>query len=63
MKTVNVGGMELELTPERTRRIVGAMIETQDKLDKEMAYSEDLRHQDRIEFYRAHIAKLEGMLS
>ena len=63
MPTVTVYGMQLELTDERKRRIVEAMIETQDKLDKELSYSEDLQKADRIAFYRQHIDKLIAMLN
>lgn len=63
MKTITICGKEYELTSERTRRIVDAMIETQRKMDKEMAYSEDLRNHSTIAFYRTHIAKLEAMLA
>ena len=62
MKTININGIEMKLTNERTRRIVEAMIEAQGKLDKELAYSEDLQKKDMIEFYHNHIAKLEGFL-
>jgi hypothetical protein len=62
-KKITVSGMTIELTSERRRRIVEAMIETQGKLDKELAYSEDLQHKDEIKFYRNHIAKLIKMLS
>ncbi len=63
MKTIKVGNQQLELTEERTSRIVDAMSETQSKLDKELAYSEDLQNKDEIERYRNHIAYLEDMLS
>jgi hypothetical protein len=63
MKTITICGKEYELTSERTSRIVDAMIETQRKMDKEMAYPEDLRSYSTIVFYRTHIAKLEAMLS
>lgn len=63
MKTIKLsGGMELELTDERKRRIVQALIETQDKLDKELAYSKDLQKADTVAFYRSHIDKLTRML-
>lgn len=62
MKTVNCNGVEIELTEDRRRRIIQSMIETQDKLYKELNYSEDLQHKGMIEFYRNHIAKLAGML-
>lgn len=63
MKTIKCFETEIELTPERRQRILSAMVETQDKLDKELAYSEDLQHKDTIDFYRSHIAKLENFLA
>jgi aspartate/glutamate racemase len=63
MKTITIGGMTLELTATRKRRIIEAMQETQTKLDKELRYSEDLQHKDIVDFYRSHIAKLTAMLS
>ena len=63
MKTINCFGMKMELTQERKNRITSALIETMSKLDKELAYSEDLRKQGQIDFYIAHIEKLENILS
>lgn len=50
------------LTAEQVKRVKAAIVETQGLLAKEMRYSEDLRKQDKIAFYHAHIAKLENML-
>ena len=63
MKTIKVGNLELELTEERKARITSAMIETADKLEKELNYSEDLQHKDMVEFYTNHIEKLQNMVS
>lgn len=63
VNTINCMGMELELTDERKRRIASALIETQEKLEKEMRFPEDLRKQGMVDFYEKHIAKLVGMLS
>ena len=64
MKTITLsGGLELELTDERKGRITQALIETQDKLDKELAYSEDLQKAETVAFYRSHIKRLAAMLS
>ncbi len=63
MKTVNIGGMEMELTPERIRRIEQAIAETQRLIDREMTYSEEFRKLDRIATWQAHIAKLQDMLA
>ena len=62
MKTINIQGNEIELTDEHRRRIIQAMVETQEKLNKELAYSEDLQHKDMVEFYTSHIEKLANML-
>jgi len=62
-KTITIFKMELELTPERRNRITSALIETSEKLEKELTYSEDLQHADTIAFYRRHIAKLQAYLS
>ena len=52
-----------ELSQERRNRIIDAMIETYEKLNKELSYSEDLQHADTVKFYRQHIEKLATMLS
>ena len=57
------GGMVLRLTYERRRRIELGIVEAQDKLEKELEYSEDLQHKDMIGFYRRHIEKLSAMLN
>ena len=48
---------------EQTRRIAQALTETQELLEKELAYSEDLQHKDMIDFYTNHIEKLTQMLA
>lgn len=50
------------LTPEQKNRVVSSLVETQDKLEKELSYSKDLQHTDMITFYRQHIVKLNNML-
>jgi len=47
---------------ENNRRTEKAIKETKHLLNKELAYSEDLRKHDRVDFYRSHLAKLEGMI-
>ena len=44
------------------KRINQAIDETQHLLNKEMAFSEDLRKQDRVEFYTNHLTMLKGMI-
>ena len=61
-KIITIGTMKIEITDERKKRIYAAKAETEQKLNKELNYSEDLQHKDVIEFYRSHIAKLEDML-
>lgn len=63
MKTIKAGNLELELTPERRQRVENAIIETSEKLEYEMSFSEDLRNEEQIEFYRSHIETLEDMLN
>ena len=43
-------------------RLRQAIKETQDLLNKELAYSKDLQIEGKISFYTGHIAKLELML-
>jgi hypothetical protein len=62
MKTVTLGNLKLELTPERIKRIQQGMNETQRKLDRELGYSADLQNAEIIESYRQHIAKLKSIL-
>lgn len=62
MKTIVIGNMTLELTPERIRRIQSAITETQRLIDREMKYSEEFRNQKRIDGWKAHIEKLESYL-
>ena len=63
-KTIKINDkLELELTPERRRRIEQAMIETMNKRDKEMQISADLRHHDMVKSYNEHIAYLQGLLA
>ena len=47
---------------ENNKRVTKAIKETKRLLNKEMAYSEDLRKHDRVEFYRSHLVKLIGMI-
>lgn len=51
--------VELDNYRVRTRQ---ALIETQEKLEKEMNYQPENRNKGLIEFYGQHIAKLESML-
>ena len=62
-KKVNINGIEFQMTGEYRRRTIEALNETRSKLNKELAYSEDLQHKDMIEFYQGHIAKLEDWLA
>jgi hypothetical protein len=63
MKTINIGGMEMELTAERQRRIVDAIDETQRQIDREMGYSEEFRKTDNITRWQQHIVNLQNMLT
>jgi hypothetical protein len=50
------------LTVEYAKRAEKSLEETKNFLAKEMKISEDLRHNDNIEFYKSHILKLETIL-
>ncbi len=52
-----------KLTAEQTRRINEALNETCMLLAKEIGYRADLRDQERVAFYNAHINKLQAMLN
>ena len=63
MKIINIGGIEMELTSEKQRRIVQAIAETQRQIDREMTnYSAEFRKHDNIAQWTQHIAKLQDML-
>lgn len=61
MKTIVISGIKFELTEEKIRRINEAIAETKRQIDREMAYSEDLRKTENITRWQAHIKKLEEM--
>lgn len=60
-KTIEISGIKYELTEEKIRRINEAIAETKRQIDREMAYSEDLRKTENIIRWQAHIKKLEAM--
>lgn len=51
------------LTAEQTKRVNKSILETQRMLNKELAYSKDLQHPDRIAELEAHIVILNGMIA
>lgn len=51
------------LTPELTKRVNSEIVNTQRMINKELAYSKDLQHADRIAELEAHIVKLNGMIA
>lgn len=51
------------MTNEQRRRTLTALTETCSLLEREMSYLPHNRKQDRVDFYTAHIAKLERMLA
>lgn len=63
MKTITIGSTQMELTPERRRRIVDAINDTQRQIDREMGYSEDLRKHGMIDGWKQHIANLQAMIA
>jgi hypothetical protein len=62
MKIINIGGIEMELTTDRQRRIVEAVNDTQRQIDREMGYSEEFRKYDNIARWKQHVANLQNML-
>lgn len=51
------------MTSEQRKRVLSALTETCRLLGREGGYLPENRKQDRIDFYTAHIAKLEAMLA
>lgn len=51
------------LTPEQAKRVNSEIVDTQRKLNKELAYSQDLQNMDRISELKAHILRLSNMIS
>jgi len=45
-------------TPERIKRVEKAILETQNQIDREMAYPEDLRKTERVEWLEGHKSRL-----
>jgi hypothetical protein len=54
--------MNTQITPALVAKAKEALLETQRLIDKEMRYSEDLRHKDKIAKYEIHIVKLKGII-
>jgi hypothetical protein len=50
------------LTANQIDRVKVAIKETKAIIANEMRYPEDLRNQERLSWYRAHLAKLDAML-
>jgi hypothetical protein len=61
-KPITFDGIAFNRTPELVQAIDDAIIEIQRQIDKEMAYSEDLRNQEYLDRKRARLAKLEEAL-
>ena len=61
-KTITAMTMQIEVTKEIRSDIFKSIIETQNLIDKENAYSEDLRKKDIVEQYIAHLANLNQYL-
>jgi len=51
------------LTAELTKRVNNAILETQRMLNKELAYSKDLQHANRIAEMEAHIVRLNEIIA
>ena len=54
--------MTVTLTEEYRRRVVEGMAEAQRNIDREMAYTESLRHQDVIDRNQAHVNRMKQAL-
>jgi hypothetical protein len=52
----------ITLTPALRIEVEKSIIQTYGIIDKEMAYSEDLRNNERIEKYTLHLQKLQNAL-
>lgn len=50
------------LSLELQNRVKREIIATQNQLDKELRFSEDLRNLEMISFYEKHLVKLNNML-
>lgn len=55
--------MRIAITPARKASIKRSMIDTQRQIDREMGYSEQFRNNEFIETYKAHLVKLQRMLT
>ena len=51
------------MTQNQTARVKQALTETEQLLNKELSYSQDLQKTDQIAFYRSHLIKLQTMLA
>lgn len=54
--------MKIKLTNERKMRIVREIEDCNRRIEKEMKYSEDLRHHDEISRLEDHIERIAAML-
>ena len=61
-KTITAMTTVIEVTKEIRSDIFKSIIETQNLIDRENAYSEDLRKKDVVEQYIAHLANLNQYL-
>lgn len=50
------------LSLELQKRVESEIVHTTDLLEKELKFSEDLRNNEMVEFYKAHLIKLNNML-
>jgi hypothetical protein len=51
------------LTANQTKRVNNEIVDTQRKLNKELAYSQDLQNVNRIYELQAHIVRLNNMIT
>ena len=53
---------ENKMTPEQLKKVQSSIAETESLISKELSYSDDLRHNDKIAFWKKHLKKLRGMV-
>jgi len=62
-KTIKLGNLIIEMTPEIRKRIEKALNETLETLSRELDYSLDLQNTERISELQKHVAQLKDDLS
>ena len=63
MKPITINGLTFERTPDRERRLLDAIIETERILGRLTAVPAALQDVDRVNFYKNHLTILQGALT